>query len=101
MFLQTSKDLLNLVIALAILGFTFFSCWAIYYFIMILRQVFKSLKEMRQRLQQIDEVIKTLKEKIEHSTSYLLLIVEAISKLAEVMKEKGEKWIEKKKKTKK
>ena len=101
MFFQTSKDLLNIVIALAILGFTFFSCWAIYYFVMILRQVFKSLKEMRHRLQQIDEVIKTLKEKIEHSTSYLLLIVEAISKLAEVMKEKGEKWIGKKKKTKK
>ena len=45
----------------------------------------------------IDDIIKTLKEKIEHSTSYLLLISEGVKKLVEVVKEKSEKWEEKNK----
>ncbi|RLC37338.1 hypothetical protein DRH27_03960, partial [Candidatus Falkowbacteria bacterium] len=83
---ETSKDLLNIAIAVSVVGFTVFVCWAIYYFAMILRQGFKIFREMRSRLHKIDEVIKTLKEKIEHSTSYLLLIGEGVKKLVEVAK---------------
>ncbi len=85
---ETSQDLLNIFKAVAILGVAIFACWAIYYFTMILRQGFKIIKEMRQRIHKIDEVIKTFKEKIEHSTSYLLLIGEGVKKLVEVIKER-------------
>jgi len=84
--LETSKDALNIAIAVSVVGFTIFVCWAIYYFAMILRQGFNIFKEMRERLHKVDEVIKTLKEKIEHSTSYLLLIGEGVKKLVEVAK---------------
>ena len=88
---ETSKDFLNIAIGSAILGLAVFSCWAIYYFARILQQVFRISKEMRDRLHKIDEVLKSLKEKIEHSTSYLLLIGEGVKKLVEVAKRYSEK----------
>ncbi len=96
---ETSKDLLHIAIAVSVIGFTVFICWAIFYFAQILRQAFKVAKEMRERLHKVDEVIQSLKEKIEHSTSYLLLIGEGIKKLVEVVKEHTGK--EKKKKVRK
>ena len=86
---ENSKDLLNIAIAAAIVGLAAFSCWAVYYLARILGQVFKIIKEMRERIHKVDDLIKTLKNKIEHSTSYLLLIGEGIKKLVEVIKEKG------------
>ncbi len=95
---ETSKDLLNVAIAVSIIGLVAFICWAIFYFAQILRQVFKVAKEMRERLHKVDEVIQSLKEKIEHSTSYLMLIGEGMKKLVEVVKEHTGK--EKKRKNK-
>ena len=84
---ETSKDFLNIAIGAGVIGVVFFTCFAIYYLARILSQVFKITKEMRERIHKIDEVIKALKEKIEHSTSYLLLIGEGVKKLVEVIKE--------------
>jgi hypothetical protein len=86
--LDTSKDLLNIAIALSVIGFTAFVCWAIYYVARILGQIFKTVKEMRAWIAKVDDLIKTLKEKIEHSTSYLLLIGEGVKKLVEVIKDR-------------
>jgi len=99
--LETSKDLLNIVIAISIFGLTIFICWAIFYFSQILRQAFKVAKEMRERLHKVDEVIQSLKEKIEHSASYLLLIGEGVKKLVEVVKEHTGKEEKKRKRRKK
>jgi hypothetical protein len=81
---ETSKDLLNIVLAASVLLFTVFVCWAVYYFAQIMRQMFKIIAEMRARINKIDELIKVFREKIEHSTSYLLLIGEGIKKLVEI-----------------
>lgn len=97
--LQNSQDLLNIVIALCVFLFTVFICWAIYYFARIMQQLFSIIKEMRDRINRIDEAVKTFKEKIEHSTSYLVLIGEGMKKLVEVIQEKSGIWEEKKKKT--
>jgi hypothetical protein len=99
--IETSKDLLYVVIALSVLGFAVFVCWSIFYLSMILRQAFKITKEMRNRLHKVDEVIKTVKEKIEHSTSYLMLIGEGVKKLVEVVEKRIDKREEKEKKSRK
>ena len=96
--LDTSKDLLNIAIAIAVIGLTAFVCWTIYYLARILQQVFKTVKEMRGWIAKVDDLIKTMKEKIEHSTSYLLLIGEGVKKLVEVIKDRtGDKKDEGKK----
>ena len=85
---ENSKDLLNIAIAAAIVGLAGFACWGLYYLARILQQVFAVIKDMRSRLHKIDELIKTVKDKLEHTTSYLLLISEGVKKLVEVIKEK-------------
>ena len=85
--IQDSKDLLLVVISFCALWLTIFIAWFIYYLAMIMRQVYQITKEIRQRLRKVDEVIKALKEKIDHSASYLLLIGEGVKKLVEVIKE--------------
>ena len=89
--IQSSKDLLYVVLAFCILWLTIFTAWFIYYLAMLMRQVFLSAKEMRERVKKVDEVMKALKEKIEHSASYLLLIGDGVKKLVEIAKEYGAK----------
>lgn len=89
--LQTSHDLLNLVIAAAVAGIAFFICWALFYLVMTLRQGFKAVKEAREWMDKVADILDTLKEKVEHSTSYLMLIGEGMKKLVEVIKERSEK----------
>ena len=83
--LDTSKDILNIVIAASVGIFAIFTCYAIFYFAQILRQGFKIIKEMRDRLHTVDSLIKTVKDKIEHSTSHIVLIAEGVKKLVEVI----------------
>lgn len=99
--LQSSQDLLNIVLALCIFMFTIFLCWSIYYFARIMQQAFRMVKEMRERINKIDEAVKAFKEKVEHSTSYLMLIGEGVKKLVEVIQEKSESWGKAKKTRKK
>lgn len=89
--INDSRDLLNIIIALSVLLFTIFSCWAIYYLARILQQFFKVIKETRDRLNKFDELAKMIKEKIERSSSYLPLIGEGVKKLVEIMKNRAEK----------
>lgn len=86
---ENSQDLLNITKAVSLFAVSAFICWAIYYFARILQQMFKVVKEFRERFNKIDKLIKTIREKIEHSTSYLLLISEGIKKLVDIAKEKG------------
>lgn len=88
---ETSKDVLNIILAISVFGFTAFVCWTIYYLARILQQLFGLVKDMRDRLQKLDDLIKAVKEKIEHTTSYLLLISEGVKKLVEVIRDKTEK----------
>ena len=91
---ENSKDILNLAIALAVVSLAGFGAWAVYYMARILQQVFKITKEARERIHKLDELIKTIKDKVEHSTSYLLLIGEGVRKLVEL----GKSYVDKKEK---
>ncbi|MDD5071825.1 MAG: hypothetical protein PHQ42_03765 [Patescibacteria group bacterium] len=98
--IQDSKDLLFVVLAFCILWLSIFLAWFIYYLAMIMRQAYKSVKETREKINKVDEILKSLKDKIEHSASYLALIGEGVKKLVEVVKERSEAPKGKKKKGK-
>ncbi len=82
---ETSKDILNITIAVSVFGVAFFLCWGMYYVNMSLKQIFGAVREMRDRFHKIDELVKAIKEKVEHSTSYLFLIGEGVKKLVDVV----------------
>lgn len=82
---ETSVDILNIVKAVSIFALAAFASWVLFYLAMIFKELFKIIKEMRSRFNKIDDLIKTLKEKIEHSTSYLFLMSEGMKKLVEMI----------------
>ena len=87
--IETSSDILNIIIAISIFGLVFFICWAVFYLAMMLRQIFKIAKEMRNRTHKIDEIINLIKKRVEHSVSSLVLISEGMKKLVDIIKDKN------------
>lgn len=85
--IQDSKDLLYIVIAFSVLWLTIFLAWFIYYLAMMMREFLKIVKETRANFKKVGEAIDSLKEKIEHSASYLALIGEALKKVVDMAKE--------------
>ncbi len=86
MYIQTSGDILTIVKAFAVLWLALFSGWFIYYLAMTAREGYLIIRGMRERISKVDAIIDSVQEKIEHSTSYLLLIGEGMKKLVEVAK---------------
>lgn len=89
--IQTSHDLLNIVLAFCALWLTIFIAWFIYYLAMMLREAYKMTQEMHTRINKIDQLIDALKEKVEHSASYLLLIGEGMKKLVGMARKMSDK----------
>lgn len=98
MIIENSQDILNLVKAFSVLWLSIFLAWFIYYLAMMFRQFYLVIKQTRERLDKIDEVIKSIKKKMEVGTSYLILIEGLAKKLIEALKEKGDKRSKKKEK---
>ncbi|GEM_PF-445236 len=97
--IQNSNDVLNIVKAISILGISIFLICFIYYLAMIMRELFKMIRDMRDRINKVDEVIEALKNRIEHSASYLSLIGDGVKKIMEIAKERGGKTRKRKNKT--
>ncbi len=84
---ETSQDILNLVKTISIFVISVLISWILFYLAMIMHNLFSLIKETREQLKKIDELVSLAKEKIEHSTTYLLLIGEGVKKIAELAHE--------------
>lgn len=93
--LETSKDLLNLVIAFCILWFTVFICWLIYYVAMIFRGVHQVIERFNQTLEAITSFFTKAKEKVENFSSNLGAIIEAGKKVADFVNKRRKTQTEK------
>jgi hypothetical protein len=87
--IQSTQDILVISKAFAVLWLAVFAGWLIYYLAMTVREAYLITKGMRQRLSKIDALLDSLKDKVDHSTSYLLLIGEGIKKLVEMASDYG------------
>ena len=87
--LETSNDIFWITLSGSIALLTLFSCWGIFYIIQIIRRSSKMFKGVEQMIENINEVIKTTKEKIEHSAAYLSVLGEGFKKVMEILKEQG------------
>ncbi|MAF13392.1 MAG: hypothetical protein CMI53_00660 [Parcubacteria group bacterium] len=82
MLLETSKDLLLVVIAASIALFTLFTCWAIFYVVMMLRNVSKMTVSIREKLELVDNILKLVKDKLEKGSNHMALLSDSAIKLA-------------------
>ncbi|MFH1890002.1 MAG: hypothetical protein ABIJ91_00305 [Candidatus Kuenenbacteria bacterium] len=99
--LETSKDLLFIVLAFCALLFTGFVCIMLWQFISIIGNIRSIMGGVKQKLDLVDDVIKTLKEKIASSANYIALIVNAVEKIVNhLQNKKSSRGTAKKAKTK-
>lgn len=71
MFLDSSKDILYLVLAFSILWFTAFLCWALYYVVKIMRDTSDLIEDVKDKLDMLCNAIDGMKDRMAKSVSAL------------------------------
>ncbi|MDD2807893.1 MAG: hypothetical protein PHW95_05255 [Patescibacteria group bacterium] len=89
--LETSKDLLYVVISFAILWVTVFSCWALYYVIVMLRNASKMTTSIREKLELVDNILKLIKDKLEKGSNHMAMLSDSVIKLVGFFMEQQKK----------
>ena len=97
--LETSKDLLFITLAFCALLFTGFTCWLLYYFIAIIRNAYDITKSIKHKMDIIDDILKTVKNAVSNTASYIGLAINSIDKIVDYVQDK-KGTSKKKKKTK-
>lgn len=94
--LETSKDILYLVIAFCVLWVTVFLCWMFYYVTRILKNANAIAEEFRSRLQILTEAINYVRGKVESIHSLLGMAGGGMTGLVKNMvNKKAKEWISK------
>ncbi len=91
-------DILNIVIAIVLLGVGGFTMWLLYYLVQIVKDLYKAIEEFRQmlegvkaRLEHIGEFLDTIQSKVTSSTSALASIVRVVSDVTGFVKNRKKK----------
>ena len=95
---ETSKDLLLVAIAGAVALLTIFTCWALYYVIVMLKNMSRMTVSIRQKLELVDKILKLVKEKLEKGSNHIALISDSVIKLVGFLMDKQAKSSGRKKK---
>lgn len=95
MYLESSKDILFLVLAFCVLWFTAFVCWALYYVITILRDASNAVSEIRDRIAAIDDAVRMVREKVEASFGSFGVAAAGMKMLGSYLAKRKEKAVEK------
>lgn len=85
---ETSSDVLNLVLAVCIVALTFFLCWGIYYFVVAVQKWYRITKRVEKGVEEVEEIIGTVKEKLHGSAAYLLTLGDVAKKVFDFVKDK-------------
>lgn len=88
--LETSKDLLFIVIAAAVALLAVFTAWVLYEVASALRKANQILASVKEKIEKIDSFFEHLKEKVASSTSYFSLIASAATELVKFLKSRKE-----------
>ncbi len=100
-YIQTTKDILFLVIAFCVLLLTVFLVWLLYYFIAIIRDIKKVVSSIEDKVEKVGLVIDLVKNKVDSSATHFILLVEAIKQIIKFAMERRatKKEVKKKKNT--
>jgi hypothetical protein len=79
--LETSKDLLFVVLALCILWLTIFLSWLLYYVISILRDTKSLLGLVKDAAEKVDQLAKTAQEKLDKSAATFSIVGTALKEV--------------------
>ncbi|MFA5954589.1 MAG: hypothetical protein WC817_03590 [Patescibacteria group bacterium] len=88
--MYTSSDILYIVIAFCVLWLTIFISWSLYYVAMLLRGVYRTFEDFRDRVAAIDRFVKLIGDKAEHASSSLQLLVDGVGRVATFLMARSE-----------
>lgn len=78
---DTSRDILNMVLAVCAILLTVFLVWAVYYLGKIFRDASRVASSVRLKLELVDKILNLVKDKMEKGASHLGLIADSAIKL--------------------
>jgi|GEM_PF-6664159 len=85
--IQTSKDILFLVLGISILVVSFFFSLLLYYLVKAVSEFHRAAKSIGKITNRVDEIAKSLKEKI-GGFSFMPLMAEAIKTVIDFLRDK-------------
>ena len=98
---ETSKDILNLVLALSIVGISVFVCWLLYYLIASMKKLHDVVNLFQKTLTSANELVNNAKKKLKDSSTHLKLIGMLVQKIVEEVQDRSKKDRSKKDRSKK
>ena len=81
MLIETSKDLLFVVLAFCVLWLTVFLSWLLYYVIALARDAESLVRQIKGAVEKVDSLAHAMHDKMERSAASLTLIAQAVKEL--------------------
>jgi hypothetical protein len=79
--LETSKDVLNLSLALSAFGLAFLIGWILVYFIIMVRRLVRIFTGVEESLRKVEGFLAAAREKLDHSSGYLAILATGAKEL--------------------
>lgn len=86
--LESSKDILWIVLSFVILWIGIFVGWGAYYIAMMFADIRSITKSLKKKMNLIDQILETVKNKVESTANYLPPLIEAGGKIISHLQEK-------------
>lgn len=83
---ETSQDILYITVAVCIAVFTVFLVWIMYYVAQISRQSNEMIADFRQKMEELDETMTSLKTKVNDSVDSLAAVSSQVGSILEFIK---------------
>lgn len=94
--LETTKDILYIVISFCIIWVTVFLCWTFYYLVKLLKNASEIVEEFRVRIQSLAEAVSYVRHKVESISDLLTLAGSGVgSFVKKVAERKAKEWANK------
>lgn len=81
MYLDTSKDLLNVALAISVFGIAFILGWILIYFLIIIHHLIKLVESIENKVKKVDEFVAIVRQKMDSVSSYLPMLAIGIKEL--------------------
>jgi hypothetical protein len=85
----SSVDILNLILAICVLGLTIFLCWSLYYFIASAQKIHSLLKRVESGVSKAEEIISVVNTKLKSGSAYLMILTEVAKQALEFVKSRS------------
>lgn len=79
--IESSKDILYVVLAFAALWVAIFLCWALYYVGKILKNANEAIEEVREYGNRLDEAVRSIRDRMEGLAGTMAVVASGITRV--------------------